>query len=326
MSIVFFDMSSEFEFLENIRSRFSLGKIGDDCAVLPKDDKTDMVITTDMLVEDIDFRLEWGRTELLGHKTLAVSLSDIAAMGATPTWAMLSLAVPDTLWNSKFLDNFYESWHELARLHGVELVGGDLSKTGEKLVIDSIVAGEVPRGKAILRSTASVGDLIFVTGPLGGAAGGLKSLEDEMLQCFFPPFGTLMLTLKQLQPTPQVEAGKLLQAQGLATSMIDISDGLSSDLAHICRASRVGAMLHSEKLPIYEFLDEITHLPGERLDLAVNGGEDFELLFTSHKKNLSHLEKAGFYCIGEITANEGIVELIVDGEKRVLPPAGYSHF
>jgi thiamine-monophosphate kinase len=319
-------MSSEFEFLDRIRKKFSLGKTGDDCAVLPKDSKTDMVITADMLVEDIDFRLDWGRTELLGHKALAVSLSDIAAMGATPTWAMLSLAVPERLWDSKLLDSFYESWHELARVHGVELVGGDISKTDGKLVIDSIAAGEVPRGKAILRSTASTGDPIFVTGPLGGAAGGLKSLEDEMFQCFFPPFGTLRLTLKQLQPTPRVEAGKLLQSQGLATSMIDISDGLSSDLAHICRASGTGAVLHSEKIPIYEFLDEITHDPGELLDLALNGGEDFELLFTCDRKKISAAKKAGFCHIGEITANEGIVELIVDGETRVLTPAGYSHF
>ena len=139
-------MSSEFEVLEKLRRKFSLEKIGDDCAVLPKDSKTDLVITADMLVEDIDFRLEWAKPEFIGHKALAVSLSDIAAMGADPTWAMLSIAVPEHLWDTKFIEKFYAGWHKLAKIHKVELVGGDISRSPDKLVIDSIVGGRGAEG------------------------------------------------------------------------------------------------------------------------------------------------------------------------------------
>jgi len=120
---------SEFEFIQNIKTKFSLTKIGDDCAILPKDDKTDLLVTADLLVEDIDFRLEWTTPELLGHKALAVSLSDIAAMGGDPRWSMLSIGIPERLWNSDFVDRFYDGWFELARKFDVDLVGGDVSRT-----------------------------------------------------------------------------------------------------------------------------------------------------------------------------------------------------
>jgi thiamine-monophosphate kinase len=120
---------SEFEFIENIRRRYNLSKIGDDCAVLPKDSKTDLVITTDLLVEDIDFRLEWTTPEFLGHKALAVSLSDVAAMGAKPVWAMLSIGIPELIWKTDFVEKFYEGWFAMANKFNVELVGGDVSKT-----------------------------------------------------------------------------------------------------------------------------------------------------------------------------------------------------
>src|SRR6187549_4011793 len=137
-------MVSEFEFIKNIKSRYSLNKIGDDCAVLPKDSETDLLITADLLIEDIDFRLDWTTPELLGRKALGVSLSDIAAMGGKPTSALVSIGVPDELWDSDFLDRFYEGWHAMAGQFGVELIGGDVSRSPDKLVIDSIVLGEVP--------------------------------------------------------------------------------------------------------------------------------------------------------------------------------------
>ena len=142
-------MVSEFQFIENIKSRYSLDKIGDDCAVLPKDADTDLLLTADMLVEDIDFRLDWTTPEFLGHKALAVSLSDIAAMGGTPRWAMLSIAIAENLWKTDFLERFYAGWHMLADEFDVELVGGDVSRSPDKLVIDSIVGGEVTRGTGI---------------------------------------------------------------------------------------------------------------------------------------------------------------------------------
>src|SRR5438874_6172297 len=151
-------MVTELQFIENIRAKYNLDKIEDDCAVLPKDAETDLLVTADMLVEDVDFKLEWGAPEFLGHKALAVSLSDIAAMGGKPNWAMLSLGVPETIWNTDFIDRFYEGWHALAGEMGVELVGGDVSRSPEKLVIDSVVGGVVAKGKAILRSGARPGD------------------------------------------------------------------------------------------------------------------------------------------------------------------------
>ena len=172
-----FSVKSEFDFIEAVRRRYSPSKIGDDCAVLPKDSKTDLVVTTDLLVEDVDFRLKWTTPEFLGHKALAVSLSDVAAMGAKPVWAMLSIGIPNAIWKTDFVEKFYHGYFLLAQKFNVELVGGDVSRTPDKIVVDSIVAGEVERGKAVLRSTAKVGDLIFVTGELGGAAGGLNLLE-----------------------------------------------------------------------------------------------------------------------------------------------------
>lgn len=313
---------SEFDFIQNIKSKYSLRKVGDDCAVLPKDGETDLLVTADMLVEDIDFRLEWTTPEFLGHKALAVSLSDIAAMGGQPVWSILSIGIPEALWKRDFVDRFYEGWFRLARYFNVELVGGDVSRTPDKVVIDSIVGGEVGKGRAILRSTAEPGDSIFVTGSVGGAAGGLRLLESGVR------IGTGNadnVTLKQLQPQPQLIAANLLQTLGIATSMIDLSDGLSSDLNHVCDASGVGAGLRAESLPVNADLP--AHFPADEcLDMALNGGEDLELLFTVSKKNISQLNLPQFTCIGEITANVGIIELSIDGKTQILQPKGYQHF
>lgn len=309
-----------------LRRKFSLGKTGDDCAVLPKDSETDLVITADMLVEDVDFHLTWAKPEFIGHKALAVSLSDIAAMGGDPTWAMLSIAVPERLWDTRFIEKFYTGWHKLAKKYKVELVGGDISRSPDSFVIDSIVTGVVPKGAAILRSTAKPGDGIFVTGELGGAAAGLKILNDWGWYNPDLPPEKLKLIEKQVKPSPEVSIGKLLQKNAFATAMIDLSDGLSSDLHHLCRASGVGAKIYARKLPVDENLIAVVKSPAKRLELALNGGEDFELLFTAPKKYFSLLESAMFWHIGEITPNAGIIELTVRGETRVLPPRGYRHF
>ncbi|MBX3266324.1 MAG: thiamine-phosphate kinase, partial [Acidobacteria bacterium] len=298
-------MRSEFDFIHHIKKSYGLGRIGDDCAVLPKSDEADLLITADMLVEDVDFRLEWTTPECLGHKALAVSLSDIAAMAGRPTFAMLSLGVPGSLWGGDFLDRFYEGWHGLAKEFGVELVGGDVSRVPEKFVIDSIVLGEVSRGKAILRSGAMPGDKIYVTGSLGGAAGGLKLLESgtrhEKNQGRF----VRELIERQLRPLPRLDVSGHLPA----SAMIDVSDGLSSDLAHICEASGVGAVIYAEQVPIDVRLDSIFSSPDEKLHLALDGGEDFELLFTMDPKKNLPAEFTDLTCIGEITANVGKIEL-----------------
>ncbi|MDQ3179685.1 MAG: thiamine-phosphate kinase [Acidobacteriota bacterium] len=321
-------MKSEFDLINKIRATSVLSKIGDDCAVLPKDSRTDLVITTDLLVEDIDFRLIWTRAQFLGHKALAVSLSDIAAMGAKPVWAMLSLGIPAQVWETDFVEKFYEGWFALAEKFGVELVGGDVSKTPDKIVIDSIVAGEVRKGKAVLRSTAQPNDLIFVTGELGGAAAGLQLLEKGEK---FDKSKNEKLLLRQLKPQPQTEIGQLLT--NLSTSMIDLSDGLSSDLAHICRESKVGAKIYAEKIPIDKNLSAISSENLDLLNFALNGGEDFELLFTVNPENQKKIFrlKAGltnyaFSCIGEITKETEIIELISKSKTQILAAKGYRHF
>lgn len=317
-------MRSEFEFIENIRKTYSLKAIGDDCAVLPKDAVSDQVITADLLIEDVDFRLDRTDAELLGHRALAVSLSDIAAMGAEPSWAMLTLGVPEELWKSGFLDDLYRGYWRLADKYGVTIAGGDISRSPDKLVIDSIAGGTVPRGQAVLRSAARPGDIIFVTGKLGGAAGGLKLL-DRGSRLENRRSDERGLLLRQLKPEPQLAIAKLLQQQHLAASMIDLSDGLSSDLAHICRESGVGASIDAGQIPIDPDLAEF-FTETECFEMAVSGGEDFELLFTSAEKNISAIENLGATAIGTVTANTGIIELNNGSETTVLRPQGFQHF
>lgn len=316
---------NEFEFIQKLKKDYGIKAIGDDCAILPKDGHTDQLITTDLLVEDIDFELGWTKPEFLGHKALAVSLSDVAAMGGEPKWAMLSLGVPASLWNTDFLDKFYASWLLLAKEFGVELIGGDISRSPDKFFVDSIVGGEIAKGKAILRSTAKAGDAVFVTGKLGGAAGGLKLLERGFEIIDGVPDLTAELLLKQLKPSAQVTIANSLQILGVVTSMIDISDGLSSDLGHVCQQSGVGAVIHADKLPIHRDLYNYFH-SDDNLEMALDGGEDFELLFTVDEKNISSLGGLDVCQIGSITANAGNITLIRDGNSTVFEPKGYQHF
>ncbi|MEQ1922908.1 MAG: thiamine-phosphate kinase [Pyrinomonadaceae bacterium] len=318
-------MVSEFEFIDRIKSKYALHRVGDDCAVLPKDAETDLLVTADMLVEDIDFRLDWTTPESLGHKALAVSLSDIAAMGGTPKWAMLSIGIPENLWKTDFIDRFYARWFTLSSEFNVELVGGDVSKVPDKLVIDSIVGGDCAKGKAILRTTAKPGDAVFVTGTLGGAAGGLKLLENGLRFDDSLPIEQHDLTLKQLQPRPQLAISNSLQLMDIATSMIDVSDGLSSDLMHICSASGVGAKIDQSDLPVEPLL-AVNFAAQECLDMAINGGEDLGLLLTVDKKNISLLNSLPVTHIGEITSHVGIIELIHEDKTVILEPIGYRHF
>ncbi len=325
-------MNTEFGFIEKLKIKLEKQKkyarvgIGDDCAVLPKDAKTDLVITTDLLVEDIDFRLDWSKPEFIGHKSLAVSLSDVAAMGAKPVWSMTSIGVPAKVWKTDFVERFYDGYLRLASKFDVELIGGDVSKTPDKIVIDSIVAGEVKKGKAVLRSGAKVGDLIYVTGSLGGAAGGLRLLENGIQFGDSAKTWEKNLLLKQITPIPQ--KGQILSK--IASSMIDLSDGLSNDLMHICQSSKIGAKVFAEKLPFHKNLKSISDDFDEQLNLVLNGGEDFELLFTVNPKKKLILEK-GFKKgqishIGEVSANGEIVELVVGEKIEILKPKGYTHF
>ncbi|HWW76969.1 MAG TPA: thiamine-phosphate kinase [Pyrinomonadaceae bacterium] len=314
--------------------------IGDDAAVFRQRAGLDTVITADLLVEGVDFKLEKGWTipRDLGHKALAVSLSDVAAMGARPRFCLLSVGVPAALWRGHLLEEFYGGVRALARLHGVRIIGGDTSRTPERVVIDSIVVGEARRGRALMRGGARPGDQIFVTGTLGGAAAGLKVLEGRAVRTSSSgsTAGARLtkaersLVARQLRPTPRVEWGALLGEKRLATASIDLSDGLSSDLAHVCRESGVGARVEAELLPVEPLLKSAGLCEDDALALALDGGEDFELLFTASPRAASRLPRevcgASVTRVGEVTGERGKVRLVRGGRARLLRPGGFEHF
>lgn len=332
-------MKDEFDFIRALRERASVSPsvtgIGDDAAVFPVASGKQSVITTDLLIEDIDFRRTTIPPYLLGHRALAVSLSDIAAMGARPRWSLISIGIPEDVWQTDFVDRLYSGWFELATRYDVQLIGGDTSRTHEKIVIDSIVVGECSANHAVKRSGAKPGDQIFVTGSLGAAAAGLRlvergahlagqKLDDEDSQKLDH------VLLRQLRPEPRVGWGIVLGEERLATSMIDISDGLSSDLNHLCEASGVGALIDSSLLPID---NQVVELCGRRaldpLQLALHGGEDFELLFTVNPKDINRLPRkvdgTQITLIGEIKMDGGI--RISEGARIwELNPGGWKHF
>ena len=335
---------SEFDFIDELRRKTeSLGPpsslisgIGDDAAVFRSSTDKEIVVTADLLIEDIDFRRTTTPPYLLGHKALAVSLSDIAAMGARPLWSLISIGMPEDIWQTEFAERVYDGLLDLARRYGVHLIGGDTSRTTENIVIDSVVVGECAAGKAIRRAGARPGDQIFVTGSLGAAAAGLRliergahlaeqNLDDEDSQKLDH------VLLRQLRPEPRVGWGIVLGEERFATAMIDLSDGLSSDLNHLCRAGSVGALIDSALLPIDNY---VTELCGRRaldpLQLALHGGEDFELLFTVKPSDVSRLPRrvdaTEITCIGKILdAAEGVK--ISEGSRTwQLEPGGWKHF
>ena len=333
---------SEFDFIDALRRRagasgYSLvAGIGDDAAVVRSTPGRDTVITADLLVEDIDFRRTTIPPYLLGHKALAVSLSDIAAMGARPLWSMVSIGVPEDVWQTDFLQRLYDGLLDLANRYGVQLIGGDTSRTNERIVIDSIVSGECAAGMAVRRSGASAGDQVFVTGSLGAAAAGLRLIERgaHLAEQNFADDDSQKLDhvlLRQLRPEARVGWGIVLGEERLATAMIDLSDGLSSDLNRLCTASNVGALIDSALLPID---DRVTELCGRRaldpLQLALHGGEDFELLFTVKPENVARLPKrvdgVEIKRIGEITDSGKGVRVSEGVRVWELKPGGWVHF
>ncbi len=304
---------NEFDFINKLRARVAekqgsisalstqysslIQGIGDDAAVIRADQGKDTVVTTDLLMEEIDFKRDTTSPEMLGHKAHL----------------------------------------RLADRYGVELAGGDISRTTEKIVIDSILIGECGSGRAIMRRGATPGDQIFVTGFLGDAAAGLrliergarvhtaggpKRLEEHSIE---------RLLLRQLRPDPRVGWGLLLGEQQLASAMIDISDGLSSDLNHLCKESGVGAVIDAGRIPIDQVVTEIC---GRRaldpLLLALHGGEDFELLFTVKPENAGKLPKrvdgVAVARIGTIKEQSAGVKISEGPRVWHLEPGGWEHF
>jgi len=288
--------------------------IGDDCAVLRVLAGSDVLVTTDMCVEDVHFRREWHPAKSVGHRCLARGLSDIAAMGGEPFACFLSLALPPTL-PQRWVNDFMAGLLRLARQFRTQLSGGDTS-SAEKITVDIIVLGKVPAGKALLRSKARPGDRIYVTGELGNSAATLKRLYSGRKI-------SAKANDRHFYPLPRLEVGRLLRKNKLATAMIDISDGPSVDLAHICEESRVDGVINLEAVPIAKTSD---------LSLALHGGEDYELLFTAPKSAILPRKIAGVPIteIGEIrtkSARKGTVKIIGSaGRLKPLRPVGWEHF
>jgi len=303
--------------------------IGDDCAVVRRGEGLVELITTDTLIEKIHFDPAWHSPELLGRKAAAVNLSDVAAMGGRPRYCLLSLALPVDF-SETWLDSFMSGF--LARLteHETLLIGGDTVKSVSGSAISVTVIGEAAEADVLLRSTARPGDLIMVSGALGEAAAGL-----EICRRLISPVkdGWQELIAAHLDPSPETALGLILAESGMVNAMMDISDGLATDLAHICTESKVGAEIDAELLPISDATrDAAKTLVGEPLSWAISGGEDYRLLFTvpvEHGEKIKRLvhDELGreLYAVGRIVAGEGV--MLLDGVRRLdIAYHGYDHF
>jgi thiamine-monophosphate kinase len=309
--------------------------IGDDCALLGPRRGEELAVTTDLSISGQHFHLDWHQPEAVGHRVLARGLSDLAAMGARPVAAFLSLGLPRELtvpagrraesksWVQRFLDGLLA----LAEVHSTPLAGGDLGESAVA-VADIVLVGAVPRGRALLRSGAKPGDLLYVTGALGGAAAGLACLEDlakgkpSRLEPPRIPKKLAARLAPHLYPQPRIAQGLWLQRRGVASAAIDLSDGISTDLAHICEESGVAAEVDAALLPIHA---------GATLAQALNGGEDYELLFTAPAKAKLPRAIAGVKItrIGRITrtrAGRPAVTLISEQGAQPLERQGWEHF
>lgn len=322
-------MKKEFEFIKWLRgqeinpSSNLIAGIGDDAAIFSSQSSKETLISTDLLAEDIHFKLDFIPPNLLGHKSLAVNLSDIAAMGGQANFFLLSIARPKSLADD-FLTELLSGMLALAQISNVTLIGGDTSASADKLFLNITIVGECKLGKSIKRSQAKVGDEIYITGQIGASALGLELLRQgkRITHNNLTQRETLAL-LAHLKPEPRLDFGKALSLANIANSMIDISDGLSSDLGHICEESSVGANIDLSLLPIF---------PGASIEQALNGGEDYELLFTVSPDNVDKLKETSksfpkllVSKIGIITSN--LERLLIEGE-RITPllAKGYDHF
>jgi thiamine-monophosphate kinase len=308
--------------------------IGDDCAVLrlspsgrgrgeERGRENHTLVTTDFCLEGIHFRRDWHPAESVGHRCLARGLSDIAAMGGEPVAAFLSLALARDVPQS-WVNRFVRGLISLAEKYGVTLAGGDTAESPTGILADIVVVGTVPRGKAVLRSGARPGDRIYVSGEVGGSAAALsqmrrlrKNTKGKLNPRQYP---------RHFFPDPRMELGRILREKGLASAMIDTSDGLSTDLAHLCEESGVGAELLAESIPRASVGKPLREVD---LQFALHGGEDYELLFTASKRIPSRIAGVPITQIGHITRRRKIF-LMTEGESGragyELEPQGWEHF
>jgi thiamine-monophosphate kinase len=314
------EIGGEFSLIDRVTRGKTAGKqvikgIGDDCAVLEYTGDTYQLITTDMMVEGDHFMLDWYSPFQIGMKLMEVNVSDIVSMGGTPAHAFISMCLPDTV-TVEFMDDFYKGLYSSAETHGVHLLGGDTTH-GRNYVFNLTLLGRVPKELLRLRSGAENGDLICVTGSLGGSTAGLKLLQR----------GITGYTADHLEPKSRtaVEAAKIAL---FAHAMIDVSDGLASEVTHICNESDCGACMDYNTIPLSAHTRETAQLLGEDPhEFALYGGEDFELVFTLQEGDLPGLKKkfSDFTVVGRILERESGVYLLKDGQKLPLK-SGYNHF
>jgi len=284
--------------------------------MLRVDSKSEILVTTDFTLEGVHFRRDWHPPDSVGHRCLARGLSDIAAMGGTPLAAFLSLALPGDLPQS-WVRGFLRGLTRLGSRHRVTLAGGDTAQSPDGILADIILVGTVPRGQAVLRSGARPGDRIFVTGKLGGSAAAVRQMEKAKVN----PRDYR----RHFYPEPRIEVGRGLREKKLASAMIDTSDGLSTDLSHICEESGVGAEIEAAAIP----RDRIGR-PSRLVDsdFALHRGEDYELLFTAPvgKKVPSKIAGIAVTEIGRIVREKRMILCSLGGKRQKFQPRGWEHF
>jgi thiamine-monophosphate kinase len=318
---------SEKSLIERIRRQASAGAVrrrarsalvtgvGDDAAVLRLAPNQDMLVTTDFSIEKVHFRRDWHPPRVVGWRCLTRGLSDIAAMGGEPRAAFLSLAVASDT-PQQWVDQFLKGLLALAKKFNVPLAGGDTAQAVDGIQADIVVIGSVPKGAAVLRSTARPGNQIYVTGALGASAATLARLRYSL------PLRAG--SAQHFHPIPRISVGQWLQQHKIPSAMIDISDGLSTDLDHLCHESNVGAEVEADAIP---------HANSSRrkqnrvnLAFALHGGDDYELLFTSSKRVPPAIHGVPVTRIGKITRKKGMRLINPDGSTQALEPKGWEHF
>ncbi|SFB80762.1 thiamine-phosphate kinase [Pseudoalteromonas denitrificans DSM 6059] len=302
------------------RKDVNLG-IGDDGAVVTIPDNCQLVVTTDTLVSGVHFFPDMD-PRALGHRALAVNLSDLAAMGAEPAWISLALTLPKA--DIHWLEEFTAGMHEIAEYFNVQIIGGDT--TQGPLTISVCAKGTVPTGKALTRSGAKNGDWIYVSGPLGDSG---VAIEAQKGKHELTPRHLATVKKRFEYPSPRVAAGQVLR--GLASAAIDISDGLLADLQHILDLSGVSATINVDKVPVSDVLKEAL-TPEEYLPYVLSYGDDYELLFTVPEDNKGMLEinlkqyGVDAVCIGQIKGSGGEIELLNNEANFEFRAKGYKHF
>lgn len=313
----------EFGFIDFIRSNFPYPEgttgIGDDCAVMPSGEG-ELLFSTDLLMEGVHFLRNESSPEDVGWKAAAVNLSDIAAMGGTPVATFLSIALPKDA-QGEWADRFIEGYTEISRQFDVPLLGGDTTSSLRDIAVNVGILGRCPSGRRLMRNGAKVGETIYVTGPLGDSAGGLKAI----LMGIERTEDVTRLICRHKRPIPRIEAGRILMESGKAGAMMDISDGIGSDLRHIMKASGVGAVIDLERLPLSPELVSVCKEQGwDIYEMATSGGEDFELMFTAPAGLENELDIA-VYPIGKIVPGNEL-SWRFSNEPMDRDFDGYKHF